>query len=87
MSRFNFDNQWQELKKKCGLDKADIHFHDIRAKALTDADRQGLNAQLMAGHATRGMTDRYVKTQQIDTVKTLKRITAKQENIRQTPEY
>jgi integrase len=85
MSRFNFDNQWQELKKKCGLGNADIHFHDIRAKALTDADRQGFNAQLMAGHATREMTDHYIKTQQIDRVKPLKRIAAKQENIRQTP--
>ena len=77
MSRNNFDNQWQELKKKCKLENADIHFHDTRAKAITDADRQGFNAQLMAGHATRGMTDHYIKTQMIDRVKPLKKITEK----------
>lgn len=36
-------------------------FHDIRAKALTDAKRMGLDAQLLAGHATSAMTEHYIK--------------------------
>ena len=72
MDKNNFANMFDTLKKKCNL--ADVHFHDIRAKSLTDADRQGLNAQLMAGHKNRAMTDRYIKDRQGDRVTPLNRI-------------
>lgn len=36
-------------------------FHDIRAKALTDAKRLGLDAQSLAGHASASMTEHYIK--------------------------
>jgi hypothetical protein len=47
---------------------ADLHFHDIRAKALTDAERQGCNAQQLASHESRAMTDGYIKHRQVEIV-------------------
>ena len=44
----------------------DAHIHDLRAKALTDADNQGLNAQLLGGHASRQMTERYIRLRKTD---------------------
>lgn len=43
---------------------ADATLHDLRAKSLTDADSQGLNAQLLGGHASRQMTERYIRLRQ-----------------------
>lgn len=40
---------------------SDAHLHDLRAKSLTDADGQGLNAQLLGGHANPQMTERYIR--------------------------
>jgi integrase len=48
-------------------------WHDIRAKFLTDADRQGEDAQAIAGHANRSMTERYIKAQRIEVVEPLRR--------------
>ena len=36
-------------------------FHNIRAKALTDAKRLGLDAQALAGHTSSVTTDHYIK--------------------------
>lgn len=44
----------------------DFHLHDIRAKALTDAERQGLDAQRLAGHKNRAMTEHYVKARETE---------------------
>jgi len=74
INRNTFNSNWFDLKEKCGLSDADIHFHDIRAKAITDADRQGLNAQLMAGHKSRSMTEHYIKARQIDRITPLQKI-------------
>lgn len=74
INRNTFNSNWFDLKMKCGLSDADIHFHDIRAKAITDADRQGLNAQLMAGHKSRSMTEHYIKARQIDRITPLQKI-------------
>jgi len=43
----------------------------MRAKALTDAKRQGLDAQKLAGHASAAMTEHYIKAREIDVVSTL----------------
>lgn len=66
----SFDSMWQRAKKKAGV--KDFHFHDIRAKALTDAKRAGLDAQMLAGHATETMTAHYVKRREIDSIEALK---------------
>ena len=47
--------------------------HDIRAKTLTDAAGLGQDAQKLAGHKSRAMTDRYIKTRTIEKVKPLSR--------------
>ena len=56
-----FNSIWRRQKIKAGL--ADIHFHDLRAKAVTDAKRlHGRDfAQALAGHASGDMTDAYVR--------------------------
>lgn len=39
----------------------DVGWHDIRAKSITDAKRQGLDAQQLAGHTTEAQTLRYLR--------------------------
>jgi hypothetical protein len=41
---------FQRAEHKSGIE--DFHFHDIRAKALTDAKRLGMDAQGLAGQHT-----------------------------------
>ena len=50
----------------------DAHFHDIRAKAATDAKAQGMDYQGLLGHSSQAMSDRYVKLREISRVETLK---------------
>lgn len=52
----------------------DFHFHDIRAKALTDAEEMKLDAQLLAGHATKAMTERYIKFRRPEQTQSLGRV-------------
>jgi integrase len=40
---------------------ANMHFHDLKRKALTDAENQKLDAQQLGGHADRKMTERYLE--------------------------
>ena len=51
--------QWRLACAKAGVQ--DARLHDLRAKSLTDADRQGLNAQNLAGHSSEAMTARYLR--------------------------
>ena len=50
--------------QKAGVE--DFHLHDLRAKALTDAKRQGKDAQKLAGHTDGKMTARYIRQYEID---------------------
>ncbi|HVS25779.1 MAG TPA: tyrosine-type recombinase/integrase [Burkholderiales bacterium] len=71
-----FDSIWQRTMQKAfykGLLKERFTEHDIRAKTLTDANTLGQDAQKLAGHKSRAMTDRYVKVRQIERVKPLSR--------------
>ncbi len=56
-----------------GLLKERFTEHDIRAKTLTDADELGQDAQKLAIHKSRVMTDRYIKTHRIERIKPLTR--------------
>lgn len=38
-----------------------VHFHDLKRKALTDANNQGLDAQKLGAHASRKMTEHYLE--------------------------
>jgi len=51
-----------------GLIKNGFTFHDIRAKSLTDANRKGMNAQLLAGHSDPKMTAKYIKRREVEIV-------------------
>lgn len=46
----------------------DTGLHDIRAKAATDAKREGIDAQALMGHTSEAMTKRYIRLR--DTVQT-----------------
>jgi integrase len=67
-----FQSIWQRRLKHSKV--PDFHFHDIRAKALTDAEEMNLDAQLLAGHATKAMTDRYIKFRKPQASPTLRRV-------------
>ncbi len=43
----------------------DAHLHDLRAKALTDAKKQGHDAQSLGAHSTEAMTNRYLRGREI----------------------
>lgn len=51
--------QWDKARKAAGV--PDARIHDLRAKALTDAKRQGFNPQTLAGHTDGRMTERYIR--------------------------
>jgi len=59
-------DQWNEAVKSAGV--SDAHIHDIRAKALTDAKRQGKDPTALAGHTTATMTDRYIRLREVPEV-------------------
>ena len=56
----------QRYVDKAGLD--DIHLHDFRAKAITDANKQGHDPQALAGHTTEAQTVRYLRDKEIPRV-------------------
>lgn len=49
---------------KAGVAGATLH--DLRAKSLTDTDKQGNNAQKLGGHTDAKMTQRYLRLREID---------------------
>lgn len=57
--------QWDKARTKAGV--KDARIHDIRAKALTDAKRQGFDAQVLAGHTDARMTARYIRLRETPT--------------------
>lgn len=46
----------------------DAHLHDLRAKAITDAKKQHLDPQRLAGHTTEAQTVTYIRGREIDEV-------------------
>jgi integrase len=66
-----FNEHWLKTIRPLGLDG--LHFHDIRAKAATDAKELGMDYQSLLGHASRAMSDRYLRTREIERVAPLAR--------------
>jgi integrase len=56
-----FNSAWRRLRDRTDL--VNINFHDIRAKAITDAyNQRGLDyAQKLGGHENRDQTEHYIK--------------------------
>ena len=46
----------------------DATLHDVRAKALTDAKKQGKDNQKLGGHTTEDRANRYIRDREIDEV-------------------
>lgn len=63
-SYYTIRDQFDRACATAGVE--DFHLHDLRAKALTDAKRQGLDPQKLGGHQSAAMTDRYIRQREID---------------------
>lgn len=77
-----FKGMWQKVQVRAlaiNVINERFTFHDIRAKALTDAKRAGMDATLLAGHSSSAMTDDYIKAREVEKVTPLRK------NIRQSP--
>ena len=71
-SESGWESSWRRIREKAGV--KDIHFHDIRHRAITDAkQRFGIeHAQALAGHASVTMTEAYVTALEVVRVTPLK---------------
>lgn len=58
--------QWDQARRAAGVE--DVHIHDLRAKALTDARREGLDATALAAHTNARMTERYIRLRETPVV-------------------
>lgn len=67
-----FDSIWQRVKQRAGI--TDVHFHDIRGKALTDAERARgiLYAKDLAAHTDHSMTQDYIRPMAVKEVAPLR---------------
>jgi len=65
------NSAWRRLKKRTKI--SNLHFHDIRAKTLTDAKRMVNSdyAQALANHASVETTEIYIKAREVNTVRPL----------------
>jgi integrase len=63
---YGFRSNFERARKKAGV--PDVHFHDIRAKAITDAVTQGRKAQSFSLHKTEAEAEAYVKLRQVPVV-------------------
>lgn len=59
-------DNYERARAASGVPNTTIH--DLRAKALTDAKKAGLDAQRLAGHESEGMTRRYLRLRETDAV-------------------
>lgn len=66
MSYTAMRDAWRRAVKKAGVDHCTLH--DIRAKALTDAKKQGLDPQALAGHRLESTTVRYLRSRDVPVV-------------------
>lgn len=64
-----FNTHWLSAVRSTGIEE--LHFHDIRAKAATDAKNMGLDYQALLGHTTRAMSDKYIRLRDVQRVETL----------------
>ena len=51
--------RWQTACEAAGV--KDAHLHDLRAKAPTDANREGFDATALDGHSSARTTERYIR--------------------------
>ena len=71
-TRDGFLSLWQRTMVRAykqGEIKERFTFHDIRAKAITDAKDQGLDPQRLAGHATAKQTETYLRSKRTEKIR------------------
>ncbi|VXC69522.1 Site-specific recombinase XerD [Pseudomonas sp. 8Z] len=56
--------QFKKAAMRAGVKDATLH--DLRAKSITDAKKQGHDPQKLAGHSSARMTERYIRLREID---------------------
>ncbi len=56
--------QFKKASERAGVKDATLH--DLRAKSITDAKKQGHDPQKLAGHSDPRMTERYIRLREID---------------------
>lgn len=79
-TRMGFGCVFRKFKAKAmkeGLLSESFTFHQIRAKAATDAEEQGLDPQRLCGHTTRRQTEVYLRSKRVLMVDTLASIVEK----------
>lgn len=73
-TQYTYDGISSQFKRtvakavKEGLISESFTFHDLRGKALTDADAAGMSAQKLAGHRSAAQTEHYIKRKRIQKV-------------------
>jgi integrase len=55
-------DQWRRARLAAGVE--DVHFHDIRAAAATDANARGLDSKALLGHASESSHKRYLRSKE-----------------------
>ncbi|MCC7310800.1 MAG: tyrosine-type recombinase/integrase [Sulfuritalea sp.] len=60
-------DKWRAAATAAGIE--DTRLHDNRSKGITEANRQGLDAQLLAGHSSQKQTDSYIRDREISVAK------------------
>ena len=63
---YGFRSNFERTRKKAKVE--DVRFHDIRAKAVTDATNQGRKAQSFSLHKTEAEAEAYVKLRDVPVV-------------------
>jgi integrase len=80
-----WNSSWRRILTRSGVE--DAHFHDIRAKALTDAKRSAGRdyAQSLAGHASGDMTETYIRARETERITPLGKIVEEMVDCRKRP--
>jgi integrase len=71
ITKHQFNDAFAAARRAAGID--DVVFHDIRGKYATDGEDAGIDIQAGLGHATRAMSQRYVKAKRIIKAPVLRR--------------
>lgn len=61
---------WSRATEAAGVE--DVHIHDIRAKAATDAKAQGLDSKTLLGHSSEAAHQRYLRGKEIPVAEPVK---------------
>lgn len=71
IARQTVGDWWRDARTKAGV--TDAHWHDLRAKAGTDAHELGMDATEFLGHTNQRTTEIYLRGKKVTTVTPLKR--------------